>query len=211
MGAAPVSRWRQRLAELRRDGTEPPAALLHTVQNVQNAQNHPPSPTYVHFEQSNNAQMPPDRPAAAPDRTPTAVSWGETQEERTAIVEHDGKIPRRWAEGFARLDPDRPPRDVPKHRWLRFIDDVGLFLDSPFCAVAAALGWGPLDLFGCDRDRPFARIDQAGLLWLLNGCKLIALSENTATVETLTDARQAYRRRPREPGCVLVWEMVSEH
>jgi len=33
-------------------------------------------------------------------------------------------------------------------RWKRFVDDVGLFLDSPFCAVAAALGWGPLDLFG---------------------------------------------------------------
>jgi hypothetical protein len=47
-----------------------------------------------------------------------------------------------------------------------------LFLDSPFRAVAQALDWGPDDLFGCDRDRPFARIDQAGLLWLLNGDRL---------------------------------------
>jgi len=29
--------------------------------------------------------------------------------ERAAIVEHDGAIPRAWAEGFARLDPNRPP------------------------------------------------------------------------------------------------------
>src|SRR5262249_57558490 len=65
--------------------------------------------------------------------------WGETEDERAAIVEHDGAIPREWAEGFARLDPDAAPADVPPKRWQRFIDDIGLFLDSPFCAVAAAL------------------------------------------------------------------------
>ena len=89
-----------------------------------------------------------------------APTGGKAEEERAAIVEHDGNIPRDWAEGFARLDPDRPPGDVPLKRWRRFVDDVGQFLDSPFCAVAAALGWGPHDLFGCDRARPFARIDQ---------------------------------------------------
>jgi hypothetical protein len=119
------------------------------------------------------------------------------------------KIPRAWAEGFARLDPDRPPGDVPPRRWRTFIDDIGHFLDSPFCAVAAALGWGPLDLFGCDRDRPFARIDQAGLLWLLNGDRLVALSENTATIETCTGARQTYRRKLSAPGRVLAWELAS--
>jgi hypothetical protein len=85
---------------------------------------------------------------------------------------------------------------------------VGRFLDSPFCAVAAALGWGPLDLFGCDRDRPFARNDQAGLLWLLSGDKLAALSENTATIETRNGARQTFRRKLTEPGLVLAWELV---
>ena len=85
---------------------------------------------------------------------------------------------------------------------------MGLFLDSPFCAVAAALGWGPLDLFGCDRDRPFAWIDQAGLLWLLNGDKLIALSENTATIERRTGAREIYCRKPTESDCVVAWELV---
>ena len=90
--------------------------------------------------------------------------WWEGEKERAAVVEYDGRIPRAWAEGFARLNPDRPLGDVPPKRWLTFIDDIGRFLDSLFCAVAAALGWGPYDLFGCDRDRPFARIDQAGLL-----------------------------------------------
>jgi hypothetical protein len=137
------------------------------------------------------------------------VAWGEAEAERAAIIEHDGKIPREWAEGFTWLDPDRPPGDVPPRRWLQFVDDLGLFLDGPFAAVAVALGWGPHDLFGCDRDRPFARIDQAGLLWLLDGGRLIALSENTATIEIKTGARQTYRRKPDEPGRVLAWELTA--
>jgi hypothetical protein len=122
------------------------------------------------------------------------AAWGDDEEERAAIVEHDGGIPRAWAEGFARLDPARPPADVPRHRWLRFVDDVGLFLDGSFCAVATALGWGPYDLFGADRDRPYARIDQAGLVWLLNGDRLVTLSENTATIKSWSFARNLVHR-----------------
>jgi hypothetical protein len=69
-----------------------------------------------------------------------AAPWSVAEEERAAIVEYDGDIPRAWAEGFARLDPRRPPADVPPRRWLRFVDDVGLFLDGPFCVVALSLG-----------------------------------------------------------------------
>ena len=96
----------------------------------------------------------------------TLATWGEAEEERAAIVEYDGNIPHAWAEGYARLHPDRPPGDMPPRRWLTFIDDVGRFLDDGCAAEAAALGWEPLDLFGCNRDRLFARIDCAGLLWL---------------------------------------------
>ena len=137
----------------------------------------------------------------------TSDAWDEAKEERAAIVQHHGNIPPVWAEGFARLDAARPPGDVPLQRWQRFVDDAGRFLDSPFCAVAAALGWGPFDLFGCDRDRPFARIDQAGLLWLLSGDSIVMLAEDAATLETRTGARQTYRRKPSEPGQVLAWDL----
>jgi hypothetical protein len=96
------------------------------------------------------------------------------EEQPAAIVELDSDIPRAWAEGFARLHPDRPLGDVPTKRWQQFIDDIGLFLDAGWAEKAAVLGWGPLDLFGCDWDRPFARIDHAGLLWLLNGDRLLS-------------------------------------
>jgi hypothetical protein len=54
-----------------------------------------------------------------------------------------------------------------------------------------------------------ARIDQAGLLWLLRGHRLVALTADTAVTETPTGARQTYRRRPSEPGRVLAWELTS--
>jgi hypothetical protein len=129
-------------------------------------------------------------------------------ERRAAIVEHDGCVPRAWAGGFARLHPDRPPGDLPLRRWQTFVDDCGRFLHGGWAKKAATLGWEPHDLFGADRDRPFARIDCAGLLWLLNGDKLADLSENAATIETRTGARQTWRRKPVEPGRVLAWEIA---
>ena len=162
--------------------------------------------------QSVNSVMAPTgaaEPSMPPAADGAAAIWGDAEAERATIVEHDGDIPRTWTEGFARLDPDKAPADVPPKRWQRFIDDAALFLDGPFCAVASALGWGPFDLFGCDRYRPFARIDQAGLLWLLNGDKLVMLADDAATIETATGARQTWRRNYSEPGRVLAWELPS--
>jgi hypothetical protein len=147
-------------------------------------------------------------PAVAALDRPAAI-WGEAEAERAAIVEYDGGAPRAWAEGFARLHPDRPPSDVPLRRWQTFVDDVGRFLDGPFLTVAVTLGWGPLDLFGCDRDRPFNRIDKAGLLWLLNGDRLVALSENTAAIERRTGSRYTYHRKQLESGRTLAWELAE--
>jgi hypothetical protein len=74
--------------------------------------------------------------------------------------------------------------------------------------VAVALGWGAHDLFGCDRDRPFARIDRTGLLWLLNGDRVIALTTETAVIEKHTSTRQTWHRKSTEATQVLAWELL---
>lgn len=116
-------------------------------------------------------------------------------DKRAAIIEYDSGVPRVWAEALARLDPACPPGDIPPKRWLRFIDDCGRFLDDGWATHAARLGWGPLDLFGCDRIKPFARINRAGLLWLLDGRKLLALSADAAAIATASGGYLAFRRR----------------
>jgi hypothetical protein len=123
------------------------------------------------------------------------------------IADNDGSTRRAWAKEVARLDPAHPPADVPPHRWSLFIDDCSLFLSGPWANNAVKLGWRPLDLFGCDRLRPYARIDRAGLLWLLHGRKLVALARNTAVIETSIGARQTFYRQLAADDTVLAWEL----
>jgi hypothetical protein len=135
--------------------------------------------------------------------------WGELEEERAAIIEHDGGAPRIWAEALARLDPAKPPVAVPLARWQQFIDDCGRFLDLGWANRAEAFDWGPLHLFGCDRERPLARYDHMGLLWLIQGRKLVALTTETATIDTLTGSLQTHRRVPiGSDRIVLAWKLA---
>jgi hypothetical protein len=136
--------------------------------------------------------------------------WAELEEERAAIIEFDGRTPRAWAEALARLDPANPPADVPLARWQQFIDDCGRFLDLGWANRAEALGWGPLHLFGCDRERPLARYDHMGLLWILQGRKLVALTPDSAKIDTLTGSLQSYSRRPVKMDRVtLPWDLSA--
>jgi hypothetical protein len=173
-----MSRWHARLAELRALRSAAPAP----VQNVKIVQKAIPIPTFERFEQI------------------------EQTDKGAHIV--DGDAPRKWAEALARLDPARPPADVPDGRWQRFIADCGVFLDGGWAGRAAALGWVPLELFGCDRAKPFARVSRQGLLWLLNGRPLLALTGDIAAIANSTGGRLTFYRRPPEPGQVLVWELA---
>src|SRR5271155_3871030 len=181
MGAAPMNRWRSRLVELQNYSP----ASASRVQNVQIVQKSLLAFPSEHFEQIEQ------RPGLVPEAQDNI--WTDAQEERAAIIEYDGGASRPWAEALARLDPARPPGDVPPKRWLRFIDDCGLFLDGGWADRADALGWGPLDLVGADRERPFARIEHQGLLWLLNGGRIVELLRDKAIIETERGARQCYR------------------
>jgi hypothetical protein len=189
-----MNRWRARLVKLQ---SEVPAQPAH-VQNVQIVQNSLLPQTSEHFEQ---IEQRPEPVTAAQDDT-----WTDVEEERAAAIEYDGGARRAWAEALARLDPAKPLSDMPLDRWQQFIDDCGRFLDQGWANRAEALGWGPLDLFGCDRERPLSRYDGMGLLWIIQGRRLVALTAETATIDTLTGSLQTYRRRPVEVGrIVLPW------
>jgi hypothetical protein len=51
---------------------------------------------------------------------------------------------------------------MPPRRWQSFLYDCARFLDSGWAEKAAALGWGPYDLFGSDRALRFAPSTNAG-------------------------------------------------
>ena len=90
-------------------------------------------------------------------------AWTDTEEERAAIVEYDAGAPRAWAEGFARLDPNKPPADVPR----------GVGCDSLMTAAGSSTAVGP------HARRPLAggrsiclAVIGSGYLraWIIRGC-----------------------------------------
>jgi hypothetical protein len=148
---------------------------------------------------------PGERLTRAPEDAPTR---GEAEEERAAIVEHDGGIPRAWAEGFARLDPDRPPAGVPLRRWRAVIDAIGTFLDR-WAAEAAALGWQAADIFGTDAARPEVTWLNAGPLWSGDGARVVEVHADRIIFETKGGARLSAYRRPHLRPRSLPWELAG--
>ena len=94
----------------------------------------------------------------------------------------------------------RRPEYVDHDRWQQAIADGRRFLGE-WGEQAAGLGWTARDLFGLTHvpDRPpsnyqrLSRYDQTGLIWLLQGRRVVALSEHTAVIET-TSGTVSYRR-----------------
>jgi hypothetical protein len=95
----------------------------------------------------------------------------------------------------------RCPDLVPINRWQLAVDDGRAFL-ARWGDQAEALGWTARDLFGlpAPRAKPhpsysrLSRYDEIGLMWLLCGREVAALTEATAAIQGATGAITIYRR-----------------
>jgi hypothetical protein len=119
------------------------------------------------------------------------------------------RVPLNWIEGVAALHHRRHPIDVPPHRWRQFLADCSNFLtaDENWAERAVTLGWDTLALFGCRSTRPLDHQGSAGLLWLINGGRLVELYRDWAVIERAEDrSRRVYhRRRPDVANVTLPW------
>jgi hypothetical protein len=131
----------------------------------------------------------------SPNPACSTVTWRDAHEERAAIIEYDGGIPRAWAEALSRLHPDRPPPDISLREWRQFCEDAHRFLDH-WGRQATALGWRPMDIFGWELSRPFTLSARCiGVAWRLKGGTVSGLTKHAATIvlpsgEQLTFQRQ---------------------
>jgi hypothetical protein len=95
----------------------------------------------------------------------------------------------------------RCPDLVPVDRWQAAVDDGRRFL-ARWGDQAEALGWTARDLFGLHKppEKPqpsysrLSRYDETGLVWLLQGREVIALTEATAAIQSATGAITTYRK-----------------
>jgi hypothetical protein len=104
-----------------------------------------------------------------------------------------------------------PLGDFPDARWQRVRSDIDQFLASALAENANALGWTDLDPYGVDVSRPYARIDQAGLVIMLDGCRIVEMTAETVILETTSTARQSFRRRGERAGQVLIWALLQRN
>jgi len=116
-----------------------------------------------------------------------------------------------WVAGVAHLATMAPPRTYPANAWQQLIVDAERFLDD-WVPQAAALGWPAWELFGCHRGAPWGRIQGMGLVLLLHGDPLAALTATEAVIRRPSGAHQTWRRKTADPlpaaeRC-LVWELA---
>lgn len=129
----------------------------------------------------------------------------EEIEERSAIVEYGAGVPRKWAEGLAKLCAMPPPEGLSPHRWEELQDDAGKFLDE-WGGRAAQLGWDALSVFGVEPSVTSTRLSRTGLVWLLRRGTVVAISDESATIRTRSGSTQRYWRG-RANGGVPLWTL----
>jgi hypothetical protein len=119
-------------------------------------------------------------------------------------------VPDAWVQGVAKLAEMPCPPHFPAARWAHVVRDAPVFLGH-WGAQAAALGWPTWELFGCHRRAPFGHIQCMGLVLLLRGRHVAALTADEALIRITTAAHQTYRRQRRDPlypgECCPLWEL----
>jgi hypothetical protein len=105
-----------------------------------------------------------------------------------------------FSQAFEALE-HRCPARIDIIDWRQAVEDGRRFL-SRWSDRAVALGWTARDLFGLspvpDKPAPsyrrLSRYDETGLIWLLHGRPVVALTDTTAAIENSTGAVTIYRR-----------------
>jgi hypothetical protein len=119
--------------------------------------------------------------------------------------DEEGRAPAEWHAVLAEMERHSCPDWLTPDRWDAVLSDAENFL-SRWGAAAHALGWTALDLFGVHPTVPASRFDLMGLLPLVQGGTVIALTEDGATLRRKTGAVLSYRRCTA-PGAVLISEV----
>jgi hypothetical protein len=112
----------------------------------------------------------------------------------------------RFRRVFAHLQL-RPPDYIPEDRWRQCIEDGRAFL-AQWGSQAEALGWDSRSLFGLhippERPHPsyrrLSRYDATGLVWLLQGRVVIALTADSASIRNHQTGTVTTYRKHNEPS-----------
>jgi hypothetical protein len=136
--------------------------------------------------------------SAALDAAPGPAAAGET-----------GRgVPAKWTKRIALLKSGEPRLGMSPLNWSQFVRDARRFL-AEWGAEAARLGWSAEDVFGVHPLAPEARYDVMGIVPLIRGNEVVAISEQRATIRTPGGGLMTYYRGRSNNGSVSVWELLQ--
>jgi len=107
-------------------------------------------------------------------------------QERAAIIEYDGKIPREWAEKLALVQQRLKPQSFPKNRWSRVLEVIDYLTTNGRDRLAEIIscGWELKDVFGCHASAPCYRSDCMGLLMLFHeGDEILSVTHEVIAIK----------------------------
>jgi len=129
----------------------------------------------------------------------------QSHSHRTEQKAPSDHLPVAWIDGVARLRTMDIPDCFSAERWRYMVDDADAFLKQ-WGVTAVNLGWSTHDLFGVHPAAPTARFDAMGLIPLLHGNPVIALTETTATLRGSSGSIQRFSRIHKVRG-IYLWEI----
>ena len=140
--------------------------------------------------------------------SPPGETWGAAAAStKIVLLAVPPGVPEEWVQGVADLLAMACPASCPDAKWQALREDAYHFLRD-HAARAHELGWTALDLFGVHPVKPWVRFDCMGLVPLLNGALVVALSETGAVVENSSGARLTFCRRGQaSTEMCLIWEL----
>ena len=128
---------------------------------------------------------------------------------RVVLLAVPAGMPEAWIQGAADLLAMACPASCSVERWEALREDAYRFLRD-HAAQAHELGWTALDLFGVHPEKPWIRFDCMGLVPVLNGGAVAALSDTEAVIEKPSGAHMTFRRRGQaSTGICLIWELET--
>ncbi len=138
--------------------------------------------------------------------TLAGVPFEKSRITRAVLLEVPDGVPEEWVQGVCDLMVMPPHPDWKEDDWRTLQDDALRFIRE-WAGQARRLGWESADLFGVHPTMPTVRFDCMGLVPLLQGRAVSALTKDSAAIKTASGRSLTFRRRASPPAerC-LVWE-----
>lgn len=122
-----------------------------------------------------------------------------------------GVLLKQWGRGVGLLDRDAPLGGYALDQWRRIVRDCDRLL-ADFGKGAAEMGWSTIDLFGFPPGGAGSVHNLGGLVWRLDGSRVIALDDRSVTYrwpfsDTTSRFSRGYLESCLDIPFVPVWEL----